>query len=139
MKTSTWHLRRWKISANEMEFRQILLKIERATILRSKNTEASNFQVRLQFMVAFRNWYFIAKTLHYCDSHLYLIRITYLRISKTMNNSAARHSKQGGLLYFKLSGVKTFCLYFYLIKFNVLTFFPFQKTSPKNVRTVFSR
>ena len=72
-----------KVSGKEIDFRQILLKIERATILRSKNTEASNFQVRLQFMVAFKNWYFMAKTLHYCDFHLHLIRVTYLRISKT--------------------------------------------------------
>ena len=45
----------------EMDFREILLKIERASILRSIDTEATNFQVRLQFMVAFRNWYLIAK------------------------------------------------------------------------------
>ena len=46
--------------SRKTDFLQILLKIKKATILRPINAEASNFQLRLQFMVAFRNWYFIA-------------------------------------------------------------------------------
>ena len=30
-------------------------------VLRLMNTKISNYQVRLHFMVAFRNWYFINK------------------------------------------------------------------------------
>ena len=45
-----------------MDFSQILLKTERAAAISGSNgTEASNFQVSLQFMVVFRNWYLIAK------------------------------------------------------------------------------
>ena len=41
-----------------MDFWQVLLKIETAAAISgSKDTEAWNFQVRLQFMAAFREWY----------------------------------------------------------------------------------
>ena len=45
-----------------MGFWQIVLKIEKAAILLSIDREAWNFQVKLQSMVAFANWYLIAKT-----------------------------------------------------------------------------
>ena len=44
-----------------MNFRRIFLKIERVPVLRSMNAEASNFQIKLHFIVALRNCYFIAK------------------------------------------------------------------------------
>ena len=47
IKASTWYLQSWKISANEIDFWQILLKIESAAILCSMDTEASSFQVML--------------------------------------------------------------------------------------------
>ena len=67
---STWYLWRWKISSNE-DFWQILLKTERAPILRSMDTESSNFKVRLYFyhnfhklvlysQIVITNWYFSA-------------------------------------------------------------------------------
>ena len=43
-----------KISANEKKIFQILLKIERGAILRSMDTQASNFQVRLHFYGSFQ-------------------------------------------------------------------------------------
>ena len=51
---STWCLWSWKTSTNEKDFWLILLKIEMATILRSMDTEASNFQVRLRFYGTFQ-------------------------------------------------------------------------------------
>ena len=41
------------MSVNEMDFWQILIKIE--------NIESSNFQVTLHFVAAFRNWHLIDK------------------------------------------------------------------------------
>ena len=39
-----------------MDFQNIFMKAERIAILPAFDTEASNFQARLQFMVAFRKW-----------------------------------------------------------------------------------
>ena len=61
IKANALHLWSWKIPASEIDFWQILVEIERAAILRSIDTEVSNIQIRLQFMVAFRNWFLITK------------------------------------------------------------------------------
>ena len=45
-----------------MDFWQILLKLEKVTILMSMGTEASKFEITLHFMVPFRNCYFIAES-----------------------------------------------------------------------------
>ena len=41
-------------SANENDFLQILIKIVKATILRSMDTETLNFQLRLDFCGSFQ-------------------------------------------------------------------------------------
>ena len=103
IKASAWYLWSWKISVNEMGFWQILLKIKRFPILRSINTEATNFQVRLQFIItkwkvsvfgAFwsvfsRIWTeyveirsSFQKLLHCCYIYLHLFGVTYLKTRK---------------------------------------------------------
>ena len=46
-----------KYQPNKMYFWQILLKIEKAAILRGMGTKASNFQVSSHFTIGFKNGY----------------------------------------------------------------------------------
>lgn len=66
---------------------------------------------------------------HYYYSHQHLIRATYLRISKTIANSAPRYLKEGSLLQFKFSGLRIFYPYSYLIKNSVFQLFCLSKKS----------
>ena len=83
IKAITWYLWSWEIPANKTDFWKILQQIERAAILRSSDTEALNFQVRLNLIVAFRNGTLLLKLVYCCYFHLHLIRLIYLTIRKT--------------------------------------------------------
>ena len=82
----------------------------KASILRSIGTEASCFQVKL---AAFRNWYLIARI---DILLLFLSAFNWGDLFKNQwnktANSTARNSRKDELLYFTLSGLKMFCIYF---------------------------
>ena len=92
-----------------------MLKIERAAILRSMNTETSNFQIRLRIGILL-----LKLVLEIGILGLFPSAFNQDDLSKNQKNkiasSAARNSKKSGLLQLKFSDLKNPCLNFLLIK-----------------------
>ena len=85
-------------------------------------TKASNFQVRTDFAVGFKNWH----SWHYCYFLLHLIRVTYVIASLK-----ARNFEKVGSCCFKFQNMKNLCPYFFLLRNSLLYLLRFSKTHRK--------